>query len=123
MVKGLREKTLKELEDLDIDQAEVMTTDTHSVNSIRTDETPIGSTVDEDKFTDIVKSAVEEAINDLEPVKVKVYPFKLQGIDVMGPDIEPELVSTINSTIATTKIAGPIIFGSSLILSLAAVVI
>jgi len=62
---------------LGIDEAEVMTTDTHYVNTLSGGHNPIGSKM-QDEIIEEIKKATINAMKDLEPVKVgaKVVPIK-----------------------------------------------
>jgi len=118
---GLREAIIEEIKKLGIDEAEVMTTDSHCVNSIRGVENPLGIKIRKEM---LIKRAVEtckQALADLEPVEVGTKMIKVKGLDVFGPQRSIELVSTINTMIAIMKIVAPLIFMLSLALSLLAV--
>ena len=118
---GLRERIIGEIKKLGADEAEVMTTDSHCVNSIRGVENPLGMKIRKDTLVKRAVKTYELALDNLEPVGVGSKMIKVRGIDVFGPQRSIELVSTINTMIAIMKIVAPLIFILSLTLSLLAV--
>ena len=69
---GYRETIFNAVKDLDIDEIEVMTTDTHTVNTLSAGYNPVG-TVEKEKIIEFVKLSINEAIKDLEPVPKASY--------------------------------------------------
>lgn len=106
---GFREKIFQEIEDLAIDEVEVMTTDTHSVNTLSNGYNPVGITK-QDEIIKQIRRLIKEAIDDLEPVKAGAYVNKIEGLNTLGPNNSTELVSTISSIVAVSKLMAPIIF-------------
>lgn len=123
MAAGLREKIMKAVEKLGIDEVEVMTTDSHCVNNIKGIENPIGKIVDQDELVERAVKACEKALDDLETVSVGTKMFKVKNINVLGSQRATELISTVNSMVAIMKIIAPIIFGTALFLSLLSVLL
>jgi len=121
IVAGLREKIIGELKALGADEVEVMTTDSHCVNSVRGVENPLGMKIRRDILMRRAMKTYKLALDNLEPVEVGTRMIKVRGIDVFGPQRSIELVSTINTMIAMMKIVAPLIFILSLALSLLAV--
>ena len=64
---GFRKEIMDAVCELDIDEAEVMTTDTHSVNTISRGYNPIGLSKREE-IIEYTKTSVKKAIDDLEEV-------------------------------------------------------
>ncbi|MBI1973189.1 DUF2070 family protein [Candidatus Micrarchaeota archaeon] len=121
--RGLREEIISALKDAGFDDAEVLTTDSHLVNSVKGVENPLGAKVPHEK---VVRNAVETALaaaEDMEPVTSGGVMHKLTGIHVLGPQKTTQLTSTVNSMIAIMKIASPVIFTTTLILSLLSVLL
>ena len=106
---GYRETIFKAVQDLEIDAIEVMTTDTHTVNTLSAGYNPVG-TVEKEKIIDYVKLSIMEAINDLEPVEAGTNTERILGLKTFGPNNSTELISTISSIVAVSKIIAPLIF-------------
>ncbi|NIQ08112.1 MAG: DUF2070 family protein, partial [Candidatus Korarchaeota archaeon] len=73
MVSGLREKILSALRSQGIDEGEVFTTDTHSVNALVLTSRgyhPVGEAIDHDKLIGYIKKTTYAATSDLEPAKM-----------------------------------------------------
>ncbi|KZX10712.1 DUF2070 family protein [Methanobrevibacter filiformis] len=115
MKRGFREKIIKEIEDLDLNEVEVMTTDTHSVNTLSNGYNPIGLS-EQDKIIEYTKDTVKKAIDDLEPVEAGAIVKRIRNINTFGPNNSIELVSTISSIVAVSKITAPLIFILAIIL-------
>jgi len=118
IVGGLREKIITAIKALGVDEAEVMTTDSHCVNSVRGVENPLGMKISKGALVRRAVDACRMALKDLEPVEVGTKIIKVKDIDVFGPQRSIELVSTINTMIAIMKIMAPLIFMLSIALSL-----
>jgi len=118
IVAGLREKIIAEIKKLGVQEAEVMTTDSHCVNSVRGVENPLGMKIRGDVLVKRAVKVCKKALEDLEPVEAGAKVIKVRGIDVFGPQRSVELVSTVNTMIAMMKIFSPIIFVGALMLSL-----
>jgi putative membrane protein len=109
MERGFREKIIEEMSDLDLDEIEVMTTDTHSVNTLSNGYNPIGIT-NKKEIIKYTKSTIKKAIADLEPVEAGIITKRIEGLNTFGPNNSTELVSTISSIVAVSKIMAPLIF-------------
>ncbi|MDR0900169.1 MAG: DUF2070 family protein [Methanobrevibacter sp.] len=106
---GFREEIIKNVSDLDIDEIEVMTTDTHSVNTLSNGYNPVGLSKRKE-IIEYIKNTINKAIEDLEPVEVGTSTNRIKGLNTFGPNNSVELVSTISSIVAVSKIVAPIIF-------------
>ncbi|GAA5819593.1 MAG: DUF2070 family protein [Methanobrevibacter sp. CfCl-M3] len=109
MLRGFREKIIKTVKDLGLDEVEVMTTDTHSVNTLSSGYNPIGQTK-QDEIIEHVESSCKKAVDDLEEVKASVKTKRIIGINTFGPNNSTELISTISSIVAVSKVMAPLIF-------------
>lgn len=109
MVLGYRDTMLDAVKELGVDMAEVMTTDTHYVNTLSGGHNPIGSKMQEE-ITSEVKKAVTKAMEDLEPVEVGAKIAPIKDIKTLGPTHATELVTTISSIVAVSKVIAPLIF-------------
>ena len=118
MEHGFREKILKEAKTWDlIDEIEVMTTDTHFVNTLSNGYNALGITKQEE-YINAIKESIELAIDDLEEVYVGCKIEKINNLKTMGPGNYTELISTISSTASVAKITFPLVFVISIILIL-----
>ena len=109
---GFREEIIdiiKSDEELAIDELEVMTTDTHFVNALANGYNPVGVN-EREKIVNYIKSTVKLAIQDLESVEVGASVERIKGLNTFGPNNSVELVSTISSIVAVSRIMAPIIF-------------
>ena len=106
---GFRETIFNAVHDLEIDEIEVMTSDTHTVNTLSSGYNPVG-TVEKEKIIEYLKLSIKEAINDLEPVEAGTNIERIYNLKTFGPNNSTELISTISSIIAVSKIIAPLIF-------------
>ncbi|AXV38259.1 MAG: hypothetical protein CIT01_08625 [Methanobacterium sp. BRmetb2] len=109
MVEGFRERIINHVKKLGLDYAEVMTTDTHFVNTLAGGHNPIGMK-NQDKILDVISECVLESLKDLEKVEVAVKVAKIEDIKTLGPTNATELVTTISSIVAVSRIFAPFIF-------------
>ena len=113
---GFRQEILDFVYKWGIDEAEVMTTDTHSVNTISRGYNPIGLS-NRAQIIDYVKETIEEALEDREEVEVGCSTEKIENLKTFGPNRSTELISTISSIVQVGKIIGPVIFVFAFILT------
>ena len=106
---GFREIIFDSVKDLDIDEIEVMTTDTHTVNTLSAGYNPVG-TVEKEKIIEYVRLSINEAIKDLEPVEAGTNMERILNLKTFGPNNSTELISTISSIVAVSKIIAPLTF-------------
>ena len=91
---GFRQEIIDAVSDLEIDEIEVMTTDTHTVNTLSRGYNPIGI-AKRPEIIEYVKISIQEAIDDLEKVEVGTGTEKIIGLNTFGPKNSTELISTI----------------------------
>lgn len=87
IVSGLREKILTALKEMGIDDGEILTTDTHAVSAVvlnRRGYHPVGEVMDQEKLIDYIKTAVSEAVKNLEPVEVAWRTITVPDVKVIG---------------------------------------
>jgi len=87
MVSGLREKILSALHSIGIDEGEVFTTDTHSVNAIILNNRgyhPIGEAIDPENLIGYIKRATSVALSRLEHVKAACHSVTIPEVKVIG---------------------------------------
>ena len=116
MERGFRQEIIDAVSDLEIDEIEVMTTDTHTVNTLSRGYNPIGI-AKRDEIIEYVKTSIVEAINDLEKVEVGTGTQKIKNLNTFGPKNSTELISTISSVVAVSKIIAPVLLVTSLFIA------
>jgi len=106
MEPGVREAFIDALDAVDL--AEVMTTDTHVVNTVEATN-QVGGAIDVDELVGVVRRLVDEAIADLEPVEAGMATEHAQ-VTVFGNDRTETLASHANAMISMGgALAGAII--------------
>ncbi|MCQ2737487.1 MAG: DUF2070 family protein [archaeon] len=107
---GLRERIFKEIKESNlVDEIEVMTTDTHFVNTLSNGYNPVG-VYEKETVIESIKESIQLAIDDLEEVEAGCIVEKIKNIKTMGIGRYSELISTISATASVAKITFPIIF-------------
>jgi putative membrane protein len=95
MAQGTREVLLGEI-CRHVDDAEIMTTDSHVVNTI-TGKNPVGMNVPVAEFTPFVIRALTAAIEDLSPAESAGCTARCDHIVVFGSNRISQLASTVNA--------------------------
>ncbi|MFC3478336.1 DUF2070 family protein [Halobacterium litoreum] len=96
MEPGLREEILDALDG--VDHAEVMTTDTHIVNTVESSN-QVGAAIDWAELTGLVADLTADAVDDLEPVEAGMASERAE-VTVFGNDRTETLASHANAVIA-----------------------
>ncbi|OPY29814.1 MAG: hypothetical protein A4E28_00663 [Methanocella sp. PtaU1.Bin125] len=96
MLSGLRDRII---EGLPVDDAEVMTTDTHSVN-VLSGANYVGQKLDCDLLVETIRKLVDRAIADLEPVTAGMDIEIAEDVRVFGSHKIAKLASTANAMVA-----------------------
>jgi putative membrane protein len=109
MIIGFRERIIKHLKELGLDEAEIMTSDTHFVNALSGGHNPVGRK-SQDIILEKVVECTKNAMEDLEDVTVACEVSKIKDLKTLGPTHATELVTTISSIVAVSKIFAPLIF-------------
>ena len=81
------------------DEGEIMTTDTHTVNTV-SGKNPVGYRVPAEEIVPYVEQAVREAIEDLAPARVGAATASCERINVFGSQRVSQLASTVNAMLA-----------------------
>ena len=115
MEKGFRQEIIDAVRDLGIDEIEVMTTDTHTVNTISRGYNPIG-VVKRPEIIKYTRLSIQEALLDLEKVEVGTGTEKIRNLNTFGPKNSTELISTISSVVAVSKIIAPVLLITALLI-------
>jgi putative membrane protein len=110
IVRGGREVLLGGIRDL-VDDCEVMTTDSHLVNTI-TGKNPIGLKVQPDEISPYIRETVEIAIADLAPAEAGATTGWCRDIRIFGPQRISQIASITNTLM---NFIGPL--GVSLLLT------
>jgi len=98
MAPGVRER-LRSVALGHADEAEIMTTDTHTVNTV-TGKNPVGYMVPAEEIIPYVEQAVREAVADLAPARVGAATATCEGVVVFGSQRISQLASTVNAMLA-----------------------
>ena len=110
---GFRQEIIDATKDLDIDEIEVMTTDTHTVNTLSRGYNPVGIEKRPEIIEYVIK-CIKIAIDDLEDVEVGTGNKKIKNLNTFGPKNSTELISTISSVVAVSKIIAPVLLITAL---------
>ncbi len=113
---GFRQEIIDAVSNLEIDEIEVMTTDTHTVNTLSRGYNPIGITKRKE-IIEYVRISIQEALKDLEKVEVGTGTEKIENLNTFGPKNSTELISTISSVVAVSKIIAPVLLITSLFIA------
>ncbi|WP_405293190.1 DUF2070 family protein [Methanobrevibacter sp.] len=113
---GFRQEIIDAVSDLEIDEIEVMTTDTHTVNTLSRGYNPIGIAKRPEIIEYVLKS-IKEALKDLEKVEVGTGTEKIKNLNTFGPKNSTELISTISSVVAVSKIIAPVLLITALFIA------
>ena len=106
MVSGLREKILSSLRELGVDNGEVMTTDTHTVNGVVLTERgwyPVGEVIDHEELIGCIKGGVEQALSKLESAEVSWGTYTIPNVKVIGEEQVNSLCAGTDKTVKRSK--------------------
>lgn len=92
---GVREEIRNKILDI-VDECELMTTDTHVVNTM-SGKNPVGYRISVEDMMPHVISAVETAVGDLSPAKAGATTAWCEGVVVFGSQRISQLASTVNA--------------------------
>ncbi len=92
---GVREEIREAMSDL-VDESEIMTTDTHVVNTV-SGKNPIGLAVPASEIIPHVRSAVLEALADQKPAKAASSTSWCEGLIIFGSHRIAQFASTVNA--------------------------
>lgn len=94
----LRDRTIDALAEAGLDAAEVMTTDTHVVNTVEADN-QVGDAIDHSEFVEAVLDIVDDARDDTEPVEAGMATERAE-VTVFGNDRTESLASHANAVVS-----------------------
>jgi putative membrane protein len=110
MEPGLRDRIIDALGDR-VDVAEVMTTDTHIVNTVEADN-QVGAVIDHAELVGLVSDLVDDAIDDCEPVSAGMATERAE-VTVFGNDRTETLASHANAVVSLGgALAGAVILAA-----------
>jgi putative membrane protein len=116
MEPGLREKILDATDAVNL--AEVLTSDTHIVNTVEA-ENQVGEAIPDEDLIDVITSLVDDAIDDLEPVEAGMESERAR-VTVFGNDRTETLASHANAMLPmAAALASAVVFS---VLSISALV-
>lgn len=95
VAQGVREVLLEQVLTL-VDHAEIMTTDSHVVNTI-TGKNPVGMAVPAEEIIPVVMQAVRDALGDLAPAETAAATAQCENVIVFGSNRIVQLASTVNA--------------------------
>ena len=98
MVPGLRDRVVDAVTARGIDVTEVMTTDTHIVNTVEADN-QVGAAIDHGTFVATIERLVDAAVDDLEPVEAGLATERAT-VTVFGNDRTETLASHANAVVS-----------------------
>mgnify|MGYP000035350551 FL=1 len=96
MEPGLREEIVDAIDQVDL--LEVMTSDTHVVNTVEA-ENQVGDEIPGEDLIDVIDGLVDAALDDLEPVEAGMASEKAK-VTVFGTDRTETLASTANAVVS-----------------------
>ncbi len=100
MISGFREAIVRALDDV-VDDCEVMTTDTHIVNGIKTIERgyhPVGEVVNREKLVEYIKMTVIAALNKAQKGEVAFIEGDISDVRIIGEEKLKDLSLLVDST-------------------------
>lgn len=107
MIIGLRDKIINRLlEENLVDEAEVLTTDTHTVNASslqQPDYYPLGRIINHDDLIEEVVKNTKRALNDLEEVEIGTKIFQIKRVKIWTDEKLNMFFEGINETANTLK--------------------
>jgi len=116
MVFGLRESILSAIRSIGIDEGEVFTTDTHSVNALVLNKRgyhPVGEAMNHEKLIGYIKEATLSSLSNLEPVKAACRSITIPDVKVIGEKKLETLCLLIDRALKEAKKAAIPIFATS----------
>ncbi len=118
MIPGLREKIIGSVKKIGVDEAEVMTTDTHIVNAVSLDPKgyqAVGQIGDHKKLITMIVNMTEEALTNLKPVKISYNIKKVEKIKIVGEKQMNLLTTQIVKSVSTAKKSLTILVSAALL--------
>ncbi|MEM2393276.1 MAG: DUF2070 family protein [Candidatus Bathyarchaeia archaeon] len=122
MISGLREEIISALKSIGIDEGEIFTTDTHSVNALILSKRgyhPVGEAIDRDKLIKYVKEATSVAVANMETARAGIRSIIIPKVRVIGQNSLEKLCLLPSKVVRRAKIiVVPLFAATSLFLAL-----
>lgn len=118
MVPGLRDEILAAVREV-VDDAEVLTTDNHSVNATIGGYNPVGLHLDRARIVAASRELVARAFADLRPAESAAGSDTIHGLRVFGHENTARLTTSINATVSILRPTAMLTFGLAIALALA----
>lgn len=106
IISGLREKILSNIKSQGIDEGEILTTDTHSVNALILSGLgyhPIGEVMDHELLIKYIQKATNTALSNLEMVNAGGHAITVPSVKVIGEKMLKSLSQLANRTFQRAK--------------------
>jgi len=113
MISGLREKILRALYEIGIDEGEIFTTDTHAVNAVvlaARGYHPVGEVMDEKILIEHIKQATAQALSNLEPAEAAWRIDRVSNVKVIGEKQIEDMCKLVDKAIQTARRSAVSIF-------------
>jgi putative membrane protein len=114
MVPGLRDEILLAVRGT-VDDAEVLTTDNHSVNARMGGYNPIGTHIDRERIVAASRQVVTAAVADLRAVETVSGSGLIHGLRVFGHENTVRLTTSVNATISVLRTTAGLTLGLALV--------
>ena len=101
---------------IDADAAEIMTTDTHVVNTVDA-ANQVGDAIEGDQLVEVVTGLVDDAVDDLDPVEAGMATERAE-VTVFGTDRTESLAATANAMVSMGGALLLVTVGAAMALSL-----
>ncbi|MEE6211201.1 DUF2070 family protein [Salarchaeum sp. III] len=115
MEPGVRDRLVDALETEGLDEAEVMTTDTHIVNTVQS-VNQVGGALDVDELEALLRDLTSEAVDDLEPVEAGMA-SEHATVTVFGNDRTETLASHANAVVSMGGALALVVAFATMVLS------
>ena len=122
MVPGLREKIREAVKDL-VQEAEVLTTDNHSVNIALGGFNPVGARMEHGRLVATARGLVEKAVLHMPEVQSAAASGHVDEVRVWGHESTTRLSTGINSTVSVLRITAGVSLALAFALSVLALVL
>ena len=109
MVSGLREKILMNLKGINVEDGEILTTDTHMVTSLvltKRGYHPVGEVIDQERLISEIREVTLTALRNLEPVKASWKSVNITKMKTIGDKQLSNLFIVIDEAIKLSKRLG-----------------
>ncbi|MEM2105541.1 MAG: DUF2070 family protein [Candidatus Bathyarchaeia archaeon] len=116
MISGLREKILSALHLIGVDEGEIFTTDTHSVNAIVLNKRgyhPIGEIMDHEKLIAYITEATKQALSSMKRAAAACRTITVSNVRVIGENLLARLCLLIDKALKRAKATAVPIFATS----------